>query len=909
MTSALLAQPAGVSRVLRNFDFEERRLGNAEDLPMHWSKVEGTGLPHYVNGRLSNDRAHSGNYSFRFDLNGGSLIYRYDQGQIPVQPGAHYRVEGFVQTTALTHARARITTYFANQDGEPMLSTIRHSDLFASAPGDTTWHPIGVEISASLDFGLEDPDHPRQIPKTLIIELELLQPMHYAASSLGSRTLYQQDIHGSAWFDDVNVSQVPKVNLSTEKPGNIFRRSDPLLLKVLVNDRFTDDLAAQLVITDANGNAVYQRSGALDMSAAQNLGPGQKRMTLALPPLPPGWYEAAMVMTSKNQFVGRQKLDLVLLADDAAGGTPDPRFGIIATDLPSGGWEDLPQILTMLSAGRVKLGVWDAQGDVEQTDASSFDRLLESLTDHRIEPTACLIALPPQIASKVLRTKLAISQSDASIDSQAAWAELLKCDPQLWQPQLSYLIARHATHLERWQLGEDGSDDFVTHPQMRQVYSLIYNEFAKLIEKPDLAMPWPAWYELDGQLPATVALHVKPDVLPAQVPLYVKDMQTSAASAGKKSDYALHNLSTYLEPLNRDQYGRDAQIRDLAQRIVYALSADARRIDLKLPFTVSHEPAESSASDSESIVKQPQELLIVVRTVMSMLSGATFKGNVPIAEGVEAFLFDRNGQGVMVLWDRGVAGSVKQLNINLGEHPRQVDLWGNVRPLTRARGEAAVQIDIGPMPIFLLDIDGQLAQLRASVAFDNPLLESSFKPHTRKIRFTNPYKQGISGSFKLTAPPGWVINPPTMNFSLNPGEVFEREITVEFPYNSFAGLKTISAEFQVQADNNSTFTLPLVLKLGLSDVGLQSLALRDGTDVIVQQMITNYGDHPIDYTAYAIYPGQQREERFVTNLAPGRTTIKKYRFVNVKITPNIKVRSGLKETDGTRILNDEVPIQ
>src|SRR5438034_11834817 len=88
--SIVLAQPAGVSRVLSTFDFEERRLGNVEDLPMHWIKVEGAGLPHYVNGRFSTDRARSGKYSFRFDLNGGSLIYRYLPGQIPVQNGAHY---------------------------------------------------------------------------------------------------------------------------------------------------------------------------------------------------------------------------------------------------------------------------------------------------------------------------------------------------------------------------------------------------------------------------------------------------------------------------------------------------------------------------------------------------------------------------------------------------------------------------------------------------------------------------------------------------------------------------------------------------------------------------------------------------------------------------------------------------
>src|SRR3954469_9426406 len=80
--SRVSAQPADVNRILRSFDFEERRLGNVEDLPMNWSKVEGGGLPHYVNGALATDRVHGGKYSFKLDLNGGSLVYRYAHGQI-----------------------------------------------------------------------------------------------------------------------------------------------------------------------------------------------------------------------------------------------------------------------------------------------------------------------------------------------------------------------------------------------------------------------------------------------------------------------------------------------------------------------------------------------------------------------------------------------------------------------------------------------------------------------------------------------------------------------------------------------------------------------------------------------------------------------------------------------------------
>jgi hypothetical protein len=213
------------------------------------------------------------------------------------------------------------------------------------------------------------------------------------------------------------------------------------------------------------------------------------------------------------------------------------------------------------------------------------------------------------------------------------------------------------------------------------------------------------------------------------------------------------------------------------------------------------------------------------------------------------------------------------------------------------------------MPIFLVDIDGATAQMRASVGLDKPLLESSFEPHPRHLRFTNPARLTIGGTVKLTAPAGWNLTPSVFTFTLNPGETFDRELSIEFPYNSFAGPKTIQANFQVQAEKEIKFTVPITVSLGLSDVGMQTLALRDKNDLIVQQMISNYGDKPIDYTAFAVYPGQPRQERLVMQLGPGRTIIKLYRFSNIHIIPNAKVRSGLRELEGTRILNDEVEVQ
>jgi hypothetical protein len=63
----------------------------------------------------------------------------------------------------------------------------------------------------------------------------------------------------------------------------------------------------------------------------------------------------------------------------------------------------------------------------------------------------------------------------------------------------------------------------------------------------------------------------------------------------------------------------------------------------------------------------------------------------------------------------------------------------------------------------------------------------------------------------------------------------------------------------------------------------------------------------VNYTAFALFPGQARQERIVANLAAGRTTVKKYRFK--RATGESKVRIGIKELAGTRVLNDEVEIR
>jgi hypothetical protein len=878
-----LAQPAQVTRLIRNIDFEERRLGNDEDVPMNWAKVEGPNLPHYLNGALSTDRVRSGKYAFRFDLSGGSLVYRYAAGQIPVTAGAHYRVDAAALTSVLPHARARVSLGFADHTGRVIPSTLRHSERYAASGDTDTWHALSVEAT------VDDAE-----AASLVIELELLQPVLYANTSGDELAVLPQDITGSAWFDDIKVWQVPRIQMLTDRPGNIFRRGQPLRVWTIIADRVTADLTAQLILKDSSGATAFQRSGAL--ADAQTVAPDRKKSSVDLPSdLPPGWYQAVLVMSSGGVRVAEQAMSLVVLSDEGKTSALDPRLGVVATSVPSDEWNDLATILPLLGAGTVKIAAWPATSaeaphataTTQSTESAAatavlqnqFTQLVGRLQEGGVAPTVCLLAPP------------------ASLGIQS-WKDLKSLKPERWQPLLSDLIARHGNHVPRWQLGADNSEAFASDPAMREACTLIHAHFANFLSQPPLVVSWPASAEIDPALPAQLALSIPASVLPAQVSTYVQELQQRKSPTTAPADSSLS-----LQLLDREQFGRDAQIRDLAQRVIHALAAGATHIDLPLPLT-------SPAYDDGTL--EPTELFLPIRTLATTLGGATFKGVVPVAEGVQAMLFEKGGTGILAIWGRADASAVpRQLELDPGPRPRLVDLQGNSTPLlvsNESRASGKVRLSVGPMPIFIVDVDGPLAQFRASVAVDRPLIESTFQAHSRHLHFTNPYPHAISGSVRLRSPAGWTIIPAAMTFSLNPGETLDREFSIEFPYNSVSGTKSVDAQFTLQTDKPVTFTAPLMFKLGLSDVGMQSLAFREGADVIVQQTIANYSDKPIDYSAYALFPGRQRQERLVTKLGPGQTIIKRYRFDNAKLGEGTRVRVGLKELAGTRILNDDLVV-
>jgi hypothetical protein len=879
LLASAAAPAAHPSRRLCTFDFEERALGNDEDQPMHWTRLTGEGFPHYVTGRLTTDRARSGKYSLRIDLDGGSCVYQYEAGRIPVAAGAHYHVEVFCQTTVLRHARARLSAYLVDAGLQPIPGSERHSVPFCTEGVDDVWTPLSVDVTAdTAPAGATEADR----RESLVLQLEVLQPGKLGTPREGQPVSFEDDVRGTAWFDDLTVEQVPLLTLSTDRPGNVFGRSDTPVMTAMLNDRTTEDLTTRLIVTDLAGHQIYQRTDG--MKDATVINPWLRKMSLPLPQTPPGWYRASLMTAAGDQIIGTQTLDFVRLGDDGEKTQPDPRFGFVATSIPFEAWPALTRVLPTLSAGRVKLTLWSADGDVGLASPAGLDTVLETLQNQGISPTGCLTAPPPQVTRRA---------------GGDGWTQFVNAPRESWEPPMSLLISRHAHRVDQWQLGADDTTQFAIEPEMRTVYASVLQEFTHLIDHPDVAMPCPIDYEIPPPLPTSLVLSVPTTVLPSEIPLYLADLKGRSAQS----------TSVSLSSLDTATYARSVRVADLAERIVYSLSAGATHLDLPLPLTARRQ--------SEQTTLEPTDLLPPMRTLLRALANTTCRGQLPVADGVTAILFEKNGRGVVVLWANQDKG-VRTLAIDATDDSAVQELDGTLSPLQR-RDPASdgtpnppggtVRLAVGRSPVLITNVDAELGRFRAGVSFDQPLIESNFQAHVRHVRLTNTFNQPIGGIIKLHAPPGWTIIPPSLSFTLNPGETFDRTVTIDIPFNSVAATYPVNAEVTLQAVKRSVLSVPLSLTLGLTDVGTQTMAFRDGTDVVVQQMITNYGDKPISYVAFASYPGRPRIERVVSTLMPGKTALKRYRFLNVPAGKPIKIRVGFKEMDGPRLLNDEAEIK
>ena len=860
------ASPAGTIDAVR-FDFEERRLGNLEDLPMHWEKVRGPGLPHYVNGTLADDRQRSGRWAFRLDLNGGSLAYRLPAGEVAARRGATYAVEAHVQTTALRHARAVLSAHLADGHGNP-LSPVVYSAPHATGDGGEVdgkgWHRLSVDLPA--DWADPPPDahagdHSAPHPTAdawVVVELSLLQPDQLVAAGLdapGDAGGFAQDVRGSAWFDDVSVRRLPRVAVTTGRPGNLFGPGDRVRLAAEVGGAGDDDLVARWTVADAAGETVYQRTDAVPRLAPGSA--GGRPATVVPPELPAGWYAADLALTRGGEAVGAVRTPFAVVARDPRDRRSiDRRLGVIVPPGPPATWADVPTAAASLGVGRVRVDL----GGGRPFDAGRLDRLLGELRDRGLSPT---VALAGPLGGGIAT--------------------------------LEELIGRHAPGVDGWQLGTgDGAADAPSPDAL----DATRRTFSRLLYGVPPAVAVVAGEGDPSVAPASAVLVIPPDVAPSRVPALVGEMRR----AGR---------STLAVALPADPAG-GIDPAGLTKRLALALTAGADRVDVPLPFAPTGVPEGSRGAVA------PTPAHAGVGTLLSVLHDATPAGALPVDDPTAngdatdadaddglavALLFDSAGTGVVVAWrDAGPA------SVELGTGPGVVAVTLDGRSRVLPGGP----VDLSAEPVFLVGVNLSAAKLRAGVALDRPALESTLAAAdrsggvARRLTFANPTGAALNGSIRLTPPDGtagWSASVEPSAVALSAGEGYDGAATIRLPYGTPAGDYALTAWLDLPDVSPVPLAVPVKVRVGLGEVGLRTTAARDAVgDLVVEQHITGYGERPADYVAYVAVPGRPRQDRPVERLEAGGEAVKSYRFRGVP--PGTPILSGVVGGGGTRTLVD-----
>jgi hypothetical protein len=861
-TIPLHPAPLFARRIVQQFDFEERQHGNFESMPRNWRRVAAPGFPAYTEAAFDDQLAHAGQYSLKLQLNGGSCAVALDAGVIPAIPDAHYLLSAAVRTHKAQFSRARLVAYFIDQVGRVIDGTRRTSSPVVS---NDAWTAVELDM----------PDAP-QNGAWIILRMELLQPEQFQVTHLGPHELSNLDIDSAAWFDDLTLSQLPRIELRSSDTG-VVRQPQRPKLSARVHDLSGAQLKAVLTVMDRDGKVVATQERLLDPQH-----PGTWEWEPPLPEL--GWYWAELRIQSPAGIAGRAAAAMVWLPPMPTRAPAEAdRFLVLADDLSQAQRRVLPEAMEPLGQQAVSVALWRAEMTKAELLASSDEP--DPVLDRMLRQDRSIILSLPQVPQELALE--AQTDTDRPLD-------LFAKDSKVWAPHLQALLARYGHHVRSWQIGQPGGGEAFWRPDLAAVYANMRGFFDRYVSEPRVALPWNAEQAVTPAAAAVSALIMR-------IPVGIQP--------GSINDYAKtwpHDhteITCELQTLDA-RFSSSDRATDLALRMVQAWQSDPRRIAIRHPW--AHRVSAEAGAVPMTV---PDPLLPVWVNVAEQLAGRRIVGRMNLGAGLACYLLDGPGGGVLVAWNVSSTQGDAELDLYLGTQPVAVDIYGNRTPLQRT--DQKQRLTLGPAPLFIEGVDMRLARFRSTFALDPEIAISSHAVHQHNLKLTNPWPRTLTGRLRLTGPGKWDFQPRITNFSIPAGGALDIPLAITFPVNETAGTHLVTAHLNLDADHAYEMDLAAPLTLGLPNLQFQSTVARDtadgsstGQDLVVTVVATNLGDEDQSFYVFAVAPDEPAQQRIISPLKGHQTVVKKFRFpASASRLAGQQLRVGLRQTDGPAVLN------
>lgn len=840
------ADDEGIQRLVARMDFEGyEKIG--ESLPQGWDKssLPGFHFPSYLNGQLSDKQAHGGKWSFQMGLNGGNVAYTYT-GTLNVLPSNDYLMTGWIRTEKLNVARAQARMYFVDASGHPIDGSLTLGEPMGQpgGPSDGQWQFFRVKLRGAFPAATQ-----------LRVMLGVLQPQIWQGPAC--KDIYQQDIEGQAWWDDLAIYRLPRVDLRTDTPGNVFGPGAIPQLRIIMDGVDNADCGAVLTVRNAAGGVRLQHIIDIDASKSHN------EMVLPLGDLDVGLYTGELAISAGGRELTREKCIFARLAEVPR--TGKSRLGVDAAAIPASQWPELLAYLQNMRASEVKLPAWigpnatTGPAPTTQNSDSRMQAMLAQLNQLGITPTMVFAELPPSM-------RLPDQPASTLVDALASRQEPLR-------QAMSMVVADYGQLVAAWQIGPTYNYESMWNLQLPKAQQTADEWLSKLLVQTRLLHGWNAMFDYDMPSQSLLSLLIPATSMPEQIPAQIANFPKLVNNAHLES----------LDP----QVARLSRLADFALRYAYTRAGGVNQVFIDPPWQIS------AAGQAE-----PTEAFLVARTLAAYLGDAKYEGVARLDTTALALVFRKpGGEGLMLVYDRPESPREQDVTLTLPRQAYMVDLWGRKSALTR-RNDAVV-LRPAMLPFLIAGCDAGSLALRASLRITPQAMPSTYQEHSAQLSFVNPFDQPVTGQVRITSPEGWTIQPRMARFNLAPHEAWTGKLTVSFPYNAPAGLKQFDVNLDIDARQAWSIQAPAFFYLTLEGV-VFDIIQSTGSDgsLEVQQVITNRTDKPLSFNCFVYVPDVPRQSRPVQNLAPGATAVKLFRFPNSAKLRGKTLRAGLHGMGG-----------
>jgi hypothetical protein len=461
-------------------------------------------------------------------------------------------------------------------------------------------------------------------------------------------------------------------------------------------------------------------------------------------------------------------------------------------------------------------------------------------------------------------------------------------------------LAQYARQIPFWQIGGDfdkgrGKWD----PRIRSVIDTIRKEFDDIVRNTVIAASLDGMLEINAEQLGTsyVAMEISSAIPPKEIPAYLQSSQ----------ERGLNDIWATIEPLSLKDYHRREVLIDFAKRIAYAKKGNAKAIFIDRPW-------EQRQSNARTIT-EPTELFLVFRTLADQLGSMRYVGEFEIQPGIPALVFDRDGQGCLFTWNENYDPQSQDeppdLQFYLGESPEMVDLFGNRTELSEQN--RITRFCLTQWPVLISKIDSRIAMLRSSLELTPAVLDASISRQHLQLKFVNPFNTPVSGRlrFMLNEPcyRNWRVDPSTLDFVLQPNQVFEQQVTMKFPSNELGGKKYLKILFSIDANRSYNIQTRIPFEISLLGIDVNLFTRRIGQDdLLIQQVVTNESDKEVNLRSFLDLPDQSHLERSIPQLQPGATVTKAYLVRDARKWQGKIIRIGLDDPKGTKRINYHIDV-